>query len=703
MKFFVVFGLLLLDYFSFFNLRTEANNIVVNDTYNDKSKRKKNLINLEIYYNDQSLLKEFKYSLKKDIVQLEKKLSNVKNQPDFLDAQVNEIDIVSDSQYFIGDIFYGEGNVTLFFKNIRLEGDKVIYDKLKKEFTVEGNVIFKKGDQYIEATKLVYNFNTGNGSIDNAYGVLDIENFNSDFDINKEEVEIIKNSFNKNQGTSDINLIDTSRIGLVNNFDPTKKFNITKAQLEIPSITKWRFKTEKFFINNEILSSKNISFTNDIFNKPQFVLNSRDFSVQIIQSKLKLITGKSTVIFDDKVKFPIGKRSIFDKDSITNWKFGSDYTEKDGFYLGRNFDEILINKNSKLKLQPYILIQRAISGETNSFRAPNSSILSNKVKNKITDLDFLALDADMNSSFKLFDIDLSTKLNTLNFDRLSESFRSKLTISKSFDLNKNDTRNINESNTIDVQIYNVFREEVFKGYAGEEEIYFGSGFNIANNRNFSSNDVNSKASLIYDFGKFKAKANSSKKFEDLFRNVFAFSYDYVFPLWEKNNLDQSINKSYKYTPVVIKQGLNWNTNLKAGLFLYSDDSSQKAISVTTGPSITLGSFTNNYFDFTSIGISSFFTSKDGKSPFAFDDIDNTLRVQVNLSQQIYGPLIFSYESYINLDNKNADYGKFSKPKYGLDFKRRAYSIGAFYDTSSKALGLQFNISNFDYSGLSPKF
>ena len=345
MKLIFVFGLLFLDYFSLFYLRTEAKNITVNDTYKDKSKEIKNLISLEINYDDQSLFKEFKYSLKKDIVQLEKNLSNAKNQPEILDAQVNELDILSDSKYIIGDIFYGEGNVSLFFKNIRLDGDKVIYDKLKKEFTVEGNVIFEKGDQYFEANKLVYNFKTGDGSIDNAYGVLDIENFNSDFEINKEEVETIKNSFNNNEGISDINLINTLRIGLVNNFEPTKKFNITKAQLEIPSVTKWRFKTEKFFINNEILSSKNISFTNDIFNKPQFIFNSKDFSVQIIQSKLNLISGKSTVILDDKVQFPIGKRSIFDKDPITKWAFGSDYTEKDGIYIGRSFDEIPINKN----------------------------------------------------------------------------------------------------------------------------------------------------------------------------------------------------------------------------------------------------------------------------------------------------------------------------------------------------------------------
>ena len=42
-------------------------------------------------------------------------------------------------------------------------------------------------------------------------------------------------------------------------------------------------------------------------------------------------------------------------------------------------------------------------------------------------------------------------------------------------------------------------------------------------------------------------------------------------------------------------------------------------------------------------------------------------------------------------------------KYGLDFKRRAYSIGAFYNSSNESLGLRFNIFNFDYSGLNKKF
>ena len=69
-----------------------------------------------------------------------------------------------------------------------------------------------------------------------------------------------------------------------------------------------------------------------------------------------------------------------------------------------------------------------------------------------------------------------------------------------------------------------------------------------------------------------------------------------------------------------------------------------------------------------------------------------------MQQQIYGPLLFSYNSILNLNN-----GTYSNVKYSLDFKRRAYSIGAFYNSSNESLGLEFNIFNFDYSGFNKKF
>ena len=59
------------------------------------------------------------------------------------------------------------------------------------------------------------------------------------------------------------------------------------------------------------------------------------------------------------------------------------------------------------------------------------------------------------------------------------------------------------------------------------------------------------------------------------------------------------------------------------------------------------------------------------------------------------------KKFINQLYKN--YGKFIKPKYSLNIERRAYSLGAFYDVSNESLGIQFNIFNFDYSGIPEKF
>ena len=117
----------------------------------------------------------------------------------------------------------------------------------------------------------------------------------------------------------------------------------------------------------------------------------------------------------------------------------------------------------------------------------------------------------------------------------------------------------------------------------------------------------------------------------------------------------------------------------------------------------LGSFKNKFLDYSKLTLTGSYIFKDGQSPFAFDDIDNTKRLNINLEQQLIGPLLLTYDTYINLDSDNKDYGKFSKHKYGLDIKRRAYSIGAFYNTDNNSAGINFKIYNFDYGGLSPRF
>ena len=88
------------------------------------------------------------------------------------------VEIDSDIQYQLDKgIFFAEGDAIIYFSDATLSGDLVKYDLQNKILTVVGNVIFKKGEQYFQASKLTYNLKDDKGYIDNVYGLLDSKTF----------------------------------------------------------------------------------------------------------------------------------------------------------------------------------------------------------------------------------------------------------------------------------------------------------------------------------------------------------------------------------------------------------------------------------------------------------------------------------------------------------------------------------------------
>ncbi len=661
---------------------------------------------------------------KKDIVNIFKNDFNdlYKNLGIFLVQDVSNeqdvaFDIESDIQFQNGNIFVAEGNVIMQFSDGKLLADEIIYDTLNKNFEAKGNVLFKKGSQFFEADEIYYELENKKGFVNNVYGVIVLDKFSQDInlensldDVNKFQIE------NFDQDINDLNYMKSINIGLTNDADSDegRKFNITDVKFDIPKISKWRFKSKRIEIGLNKFETDKIIFTNDAFNKPQFLLESNNFSGEIINEKIKFISRNTWINFDQKLKLPIGRRTIFDRDPLTKWWVGSDYSEKDGFYFARDFDEIKLFDNFSLRLTPYFLIQRAIKGKTNSFTKEGSSLFSSKVTNETSLLDYFALDSLIEGKISSWDLNLTTNLNTLNENRIHDAIRSKLTLSKSFEItpknNKDYQSNLNNEilnneiieskfeNFIDIKFSSAFRQQVDKGIDGTAEIYFAKNISVANRRLFSKNDVNANLYFVYDLGEIKAEKKNIKEFNTLTRNVFAAKFSYDFPLIQKKLSSQNISEEYLYSPEVIKEGIIWKTNLNGGLFLYSDDSSQESISIHTGPEITYGSFKSKILDYSKIKITGSQFLKSGQSPFKFDDINDSPRVKIELNQQVYVALVFNYETHLNLDD-----GKFKSPKYGLDFRRRAYSLGAFYSPESEEFGFKFQIFNFDYSGLSPRF
>ena len=616
------------------------------------------------------------------------------------------IEIISDVQYQEANMFYAEGNVEANLKNGKLKADKLTYDRTNNNLVIEGNISYEKGNQFLEASYLNYSFKDKRGYLEDVYGVLDIDSINQDLGFKfKDEDKVEGNKF-ENNIVSDIKYKGSANIGLENTFEEGNKLNLTDLKFEVPQINKWRFKTNKISIDDNILLSDNILFTNDPFNRPQFYLKSKKFSVNTVKDKLKFISKNTWLNFDDKFNFPIGRRSIIDRDPISRWGIGSDNEEKDGFYISRGFNTRKILEKYDLKITPYLLIQRAIKGKTNTFVLKDSSILSKKVTQDISFADFFAINASLQGEIKSWELNINSDLNSLDLEKLSQAARFLITLDKSINLNKNnlytDTSN-KYLNFLDFRLYGAYRKKVIRSFSGDEEIYLGKGFTLSNRREWQRKNFNNKLSLNYDLGEFEAKEKNINNLKTSIRNVFSTSYENQLFLWRKKNLDKQIDISYKYSPNVIQQGLSWASSVKSGVFFYGDGSQQKAISFSTGPEIILGSFKKKFNDYTNLNLSVNYNLKDGESPFAFDDVDKTQKLKISLEQQIIGPLLFGYEGFLNLDNNSDNYSQLTNSTYTLDIKRRAYSIGAFYKESSQAFGIQFNLNNFNYFGKSSKF
>ena len=164
-KFIYIFGFATFNLFSINPLSSDY--ITINKSFNSSS----GFIEKDFLLNSKSFLEE---------INLENEFKNYDNN--FLNLlannkENNEIEIISDIQYEKDNIFYAEGNASLFLSNAELKGDKFLYNRLTREFVAEGNISFEKGNQYFEASKIVYNFREGKGYINEVYGVLNVDNF----------------------------------------------------------------------------------------------------------------------------------------------------------------------------------------------------------------------------------------------------------------------------------------------------------------------------------------------------------------------------------------------------------------------------------------------------------------------------------------------------------------------------------------------
>ncbi len=614
------------------------------------------------------------------------------------------VDIESNIQYEEDDIYFAEGNVIIKFNNSELRSDKITFHKKTRLFTAEGNIIYKKKNQYFTAEFMQYNFANKKGKITNVYAVLDIKNLGKDFDYKiKDEEVCLVNIPNFVSPVQEVQLLESNNI----RFENKKKLDA--LQFKFPSFTRWRMRAEEIIINDNKWESDHVFFTNDPFNKPQLIFESKDFTAEVFQNRTKLKSRAGFLRIENKLRIPLGRRTINSNDGLAVWGVGRQKSKKDGAYILRNFEPIKFNK-TLIDLQPYFLIERGIMGKTNAFIAEDSSINSDKVEDDISFADMWALDVKMQSKINKWELNLESSFHSLNPKRFQEgesyiSLSRKLfqsTYPKSENNGECFSKNegtplvdkFTSSYNLDFGLFSLYRRE---------KVYTAYGAKLISEK---KSRKNRKENIIYsslELGQYESERKDHKEFITLSRYKLIGSLSNTYKVFGPDYSKENISKEYKYSPKVVDKGIYITSKLSGAHLGYSNNSHQSGLSASIRPTFVFGDLKNNFLDYTYISLMGEYSLKDGESPFGFDNLNSDARLTLNFGQQIFGPLIFEFDGTINLNGSSSNFGKIYDENYSIGISRRAYSFFAYYKPDKEEIGFNLKIFDFDFKGNPKEF
>ena len=577
-----------------------------------------------------------------------------------------EIVIQSDKQSEINDVIFAEGNVSFAHQGKLLNADNLIYDKLNKKISAKGNIELIIGDQVFKVSHLEYSFITEKGYFLDVQGSINTNTL----------IDDLSSSFSAPDFKKIESLLELKK----------------KEVLNTPSkVENWVFYTEKIVIDGDKWKSKEAVFSNDLLELKQVKLKINSLEVISEEEKLKFKSSLNYLIFEEKVSIPfwLGNRTLTKSKESFNlknrWNLGYENLDKDGYFIGRKFDSIDLSADFVLDLEPQFLIQRSIKGYTKSFVNKDASITSDKVKRDASFDDYFALKSQIKGSIDNWDLEIDKNLNSFDFDKFSHAFRLKTKLSKEIKI---------LNSKWDKNFYGVYRERFWNGSLGEAEIYSGYGSKLQKENKWIDNGIKKREFLSFGLANITAEALNTKNLVTNIKGNLFYSLDQKIPIRVEETKNKYIDISYKYIPEPITKGLSINTKLEALYSFYENGDHQEYLGLGIGPELILGNFKNKTFDYTRLSLFPFYKFSSGDSAFKFDQNYDKYTLNIAFDQQLFGPVVLKSLGTLNLTNDSDNYGEFINSKIALNWKKRSYEFGIFYQPHNQAGGISFSLYGF---------
>ncbi len=472
-----------------------------------------------------------------------------------------------------------------------------------------------------------------------------------------------------------------------------------KTKFITGQISRWRIQASKVSITPEGWKAERMGFTNDPFTPAQTRIDAEDVIAQEQPNGDILIkSARNRLIVEERLPIPVSRtQRITKEEEVENrWVFGIDNDDRDGFFIGRDLKPIELSKNTLLSLQPQLLLGRAIDGETNSYVQPGSSIDSGKVSQTTTAGDLFGLEAELISELWGWEVEANADISTFNPDNFMNGSRFWGELSKRMTLPW--------LGTVNVKGFSAYRFRAFNGSLGETDVYSAFGGFLEKRGEFKVGQ-NLANTYIWRLGagNYQAQQFQSENLTDLWRFNFYGSLNSSYRIWSGQPAALTPESAYRYSPVAIVPGLSFNTNINTQLQAFGNGTRQNTISLSGGPTLTLGTFSKPFLDYTQLSVTGGGTLKQGASPFDFDQAIDLGTLGVGLTQQIAGPLILNAGVGLNVDPASEFYGDVIDSNIELRWQRRSYDFGFYYNPYQGIGGFRFRLNDFNFTGTGVPF
>lgn len=600
-------------------------------------------------------------------------------------SEAPSLRVLADRQTFDPQrqVVTANGDVLVQFGTDQLAAERLWVNLNNRYLRAEGDVFFNRNEQILEGDVATYNLLQGSGTLTNGRGTLQVRTVGDDFSTT------FPNDLAASTDPIDYRLQEQGTISEVTSPGGLSLTTDARERIfggEQGDIGRIRFETSELSFDADGWYGQDVRLTNDPFSPPE--LEFRGSQVRLTplnEEEDELCIDNPRVVFDQGLTIPILRRCyLLQRGRLPANAFnplptniGYDNRDRDGLFIERELAAVPLG-GLQLSISPQFYISRWLSSNSDGLADLSNFGLVARLRGTIGD------NTTIRGVLNLPGLDLS------NF---TERARASLRVQRPLGTHR-------------LGLEYTYRDRLFNGSLGFQDVQTSAGFLIESPLMTLGN---TRINLSYQASGQYVVANTDRRelldpgqqigLTSLMRFQGAVDLRRGFTLWQGEPKPSTPDQGLRYSPRPIVPFLALITGLRGVATYYTSGDLQESLEARVTLAGQLGHHVRNYFDYTqfNIGLSSRLIGGD-TSPFLFDRTVDQNVISGGITQQIYGPILAGFQTAFNLSN-----GQEIDTNFTLEYRRRTYGLLVRYSPTQETGFLGFRLSDFDWTGRSPRF